>query len=40
MYLLETLLTRFVRVGTLELVDVEGKTSFFPVGQGPKFQSG
>ena len=36
MHLLKTLLTRFVRVGTLELVDVEGKTHVFSGGPGPK----
>ncbi len=36
MRLLKTLLTRFVRVGTLELVDVEGKTHVFSGGPGPK----
>ena len=36
MHLLKTLLTRFVRVGTLELVDAEGKTHVFSGKPGPK----
>ena len=36
MHLLKTLLTRFVRVGTLEVVDVEGKTHVFSGTPGPK----
>ena len=36
MHLLKTLLTRFVRVGTLELVDAEGKTHVFSGKPGPR----
>lgn len=36
MHLLKTLLTRFVKVGTLEVYDVEGKTHVFSGRPGPK----
>ena len=36
MHLLKTLLTRFVKVGTLEVYDVEGKAHVFSGKPGPK----